>query len=66
MKPHIKKMVREYLEAVDLNTVRKDLRVPLIKESIRLLTNLDEINILHKMKAIYPMVGTTEPLYIKK
>jgi len=66
MKPEIKKMIREYLDAIDINTVRKDLRIPLIKECISKLTILDEINVLHKMRLLYPMIGTTEPIKIKK
>jgi len=66
MTPRVKQLVKDYLIAVNLKTVRKDLRIPLIKESISKLNMLEELGLLDKMKAMYPMVGTTEPIIIKK
>jgi hypothetical protein len=66
MTPRVKQLVKDYLIVVNLKTVRKDLRIPLIKESIRKLNMLESLGLLDKMRAIYPMVGTTEPIIIKK
>ena len=66
MSPRVKQLIREYLQAVNIKRVRKDLRLPLVKECIQKLNMLEEIGVLDKFKALYPMVGTTEPIIIKK
>lgn len=66
MSPHVKELVRDYLQEVDLKTIKKDFRISLIKECIKKLNMLEKIGLLDKIKLFYPMVGTTEPVVIKK
>jgi hypothetical protein len=57
MTPRVKQMVKNYLQAVDINTVKKSKRIPLIKECIFKLNHLEESGLLDKMRIIYPMMS---------
>lgn len=66
MTPRVKQTLKEYLTAVNLKTVRNDLRIPLIKESIRVLTIVEDSGLWEKMKCVFPNVGTLKPIYLIK
>ena len=57
MTPRVKQMIRNYLQAVDINNVKKSKRIPLIKECIFKLNHLEESGLLDKMRIIYPMMS---------
>ena len=66
MTPRVKQMIKNYLQAVDINTVKKSKRIPLIKECIFKLNHLEESGLLDKMRLIYPMLAPKpeEPIQI--
>jgi hypothetical protein len=57
MTPRVKQMIKNYLQAVDINNVKKSKRIPLIKECIFKLNHLEESGLLDKMRLIYPMLS---------
>ena len=57
MTPRVKQMIRNYLQAIDINNVKKSKRIPLIKECIFKLNHLEESGLLDKMRIIYPMLS---------
>ena len=57
MTPRVKQMVKNYLQAIDINTVKKSKRIPLIKECIFKLNHLEKSGLLDKMRLIYPMMS---------
>jgi hypothetical protein len=64
MTPRVKQLIRDYLESVNLETVRKDLRMPLVKYCIHVLSELEKSDLLDKMRVIYPFIGTMKPIVI--
>jgi hypothetical protein len=66
MTPRVKQALKEYLTAVNLETIRKDLRIPLIKESIRVLTIVEDSGLWEKMRCVFPNVGTLKPIDLRK
>lgn len=56
MKPYIKQKIKEYLAEIDIERVPKEYRISLIKECIKGLKTLDELNLLVKFKTTYPFI----------
>jgi hypothetical protein len=48
-----KKEIREYLRVVDINSLPKEKRLPLIKELIANFKELEELNFFEKYETIF-------------
>lgn len=48
-----KKEIREYLRVVDIDSLPKEKRLPLIKELIAKFKEIEELNLWEKFESIY-------------